>query len=111
MGVHLETGCVLEMGGAGEGEEDPWMEVRSRRVEGVSWGGRSCEDEEEEELRQEGNEAGTSSLGEEEEEPTLERDREEVYTGDVWRGDDYNTTDGCHYSLGIMGGPPGPLGG
>lgn len=71
----LVTGCVVGRGGTAEEEEDPWMEVGGRQVEGAAWGDRS-EDEnlEEEEVHREGNEGGTSSL--EVEEPTLEAKQE-----------------------------------
>lgn len=73
----LRTGRVAGWGGAGEEEGDPWKEVGGRRLEGVALEGHhrgACEGEEqvEEEVRRGGNEEGTSSLDEEDEEdPTL----------------------------------------
>lgn len=57
----LVTGFVVGRGRIAEEGEDPWKEVGGRQGEGASWGERG-EKQEEEEVHQEGNEGGTSSL-------------------------------------------------
>lgn len=63
---------MVGRGGTAEEEEDPWKEAGHRLEEGVAWGRRrnACEGEEQEEVevRREGNEEVTSFL--EEEAPT-----------------------------------------
>lgn len=64
------TGFVVGRGRIAEEGEDPWKEVGGRQGEGASW--RSGEKQE---VHQEGNEGGTSSL--EVEGSTLEKEEME----------------------------------
>lgn len=95
--------------GRGGTAEGPWKEVEVRQVQGAAWGAHS-EDKEhlKEEVHREENEEGTSFL--EVEEPTLEGKRVK-FTVDVQGYDDARCEDGCDCLLGLIGGPPGPLGG
>lgn len=59
----LATGCVVGRGRTAEEGGDPWKDVGGHRAEGAALGGRSeDEEQEEEEVHREGNEVGTSSV-------------------------------------------------